>query len=155
MQSDILEKKNENDPTMSGMSKPNASASGTYQMLIMKSVFGGMKERFTQKFQDKGDNDVMPGWLSDDASNCIMSHKKEMKMILRGLKHVTKDPDKKKLRNGFSDLLTRWMFQLFRNYQDPKMYSMMVEAVTDPSGKVMKETNKIISHVMKHDDLRN
>ena len=72
-----------------------------------------------------------------------------------GTLHSEEVKECEKLRNGFSDLLTRWMFQLFRNYQDPKMYPMMVEAVTAPSGKVMKETNKIISYVLKHDDQRN
>ena len=72
-----------------------------------------------------------------------------------GTLHGAEVKECEKLRNSFSDLLTRWMFQLFRNYQDPKMYPMMVEAVTAPSGKVMKETNKIISYVLKHDDQRN
>ena len=76
-------------------------------------------------------------------------------MILRGLKHTTKDPDKKNLRDSFSELLTRWIFQLFHDHEVPKTYSKMVGAVTDPKGKVMLETNKIISHVLKHDDQRN
>ena len=155
VESEMLEEKSWYDSTMSGLTKPNASASGTYQMLIMKGVFGGMKDRFTQKFQSEREDDAMFSWLSDDASNCIINHKKEMKMILRGLKHSTKDPDKKKLQDGFSELLTRWMFQLFHDHEVQKTYSKMVRAVTDPKGKVIQEANKIISHVLKHDDLKN
>lgn len=149
-QSDMLEKRKDTDPTMANMSNPNASASNTYKMLIMKGVFGGMKDRFKSQFPDKNENaDDMSVWLAGDTENCIKTHENEMTMILLGLKHFIKDASKKDLLDGFSVLLTKWMFQLFHAGLRRDTYSQIVEAVTDPGGIVMKETEKIATEVMK------
>ncbi len=149
VQSDMLEKTKDDDPTMAGMTNPNASAAGTYKMLIMKTVFGGMKERFKQQFPDKDANDEMPAWLAGDAENCIKNHKKEMTMIIRGLKRAINKSDKETILLGFNRLITKWMFQLFHAEQLPVNYIRMVEAVTAPNGPVMKETEKIVTNVLK------
>ena len=154
--SDIFEQ-NWNDPTMSKMKNPSASAAGIYQILIMKGVFGGMKDRFTSEFGDKSDksdkNDMktMLDWLSADAVDCVKSHKEEMKTIIRGMKHTTDKPDKAKLRIGFVDLLTKWIFQLFHGDRDVNQYKMMVKSLTSYNGTVMKEVYKIITDVMQEE----
>jgi len=143
-----------NDPTMSKMKNPSASASGTYQMLIMKGVFGGMKDRFTSEFGDKSDKyDVktMLDWLSADAADCIKNHKEEMKTIIRGMKHTTDKPDSAKLRVGFVDLLTKWIFHLFHGDRDVNQYKMMVKTLTSYNGAAMKEAYRIITDVMKEE----
>ncbi len=148
-QSDMLEKGAETDPTMAKMTNPNASASGTYKMLIMKTVFGGMKERFKNQFPDKKDNDDRAAWLAGDALNCIRNHKKETTMILRGLKHFLSDKDKQTLLEGFSRLLTKWIFQLFHGDFRRDIYSQLVEAVTNPNGDVMKEIDTLAVSVLQ------
>ena len=150
VESDMLEKNLDYDHTMSDMNNPNASASGTYLMLIMKSVFGGMKDRFTRAFPDQkaADKEEMVNWLSADTVSCITSHKQEMETILRGIKHSAKDPDKEKIENGFSDLLTRWIHQLFRKDTKKQDYISMVNSMTNRSGAVMGKTKKIITIVM-------
>ena len=143
-----------NDPTMAKMKNPSASASGTYQMLIMKGVFGGMKDRFTSEFGDKSDkNDVktMLDWLSADAADCVKNHKEEMKTIIRGMKHTTDKPDSAKLRVGFVDLLTKWIFHLFHGDRDVNQYKMMVKTLTSYNGAAMKEAYRIITDVMKEE----
>ena len=89
-----------NDPTMAKMKNPNASAANTYQLMIMKSVFGGMQERFTENFQGKYNMKEMLDWLNADAANCVKTHEKEMTTIIRGLKHTTDQADKGKLQAG-------------------------------------------------------
>ena len=149
-QSDMLEKGAETDPTMANMTNPNASASGTYKMLIMKTVFGGMKERFKNQFPDnKEENDDRAAWLAGDALNCIRNHKKETTMILRGLKHFLSDKDKQTLLEGFSRLLTKWIFQLFHGDFRLDVYSQLVEAVTSPNGDVMKEIDTLATSVLQ------
>ena len=149
VQSDMLEKGDENDPTMAFMSNPNASASGIYKMMIMKTVFGGMKDRFKQQFKDSDDTDEMSAWLAGDAVDCIRNHKKETTMILRGLKRFLGKNDKPAMLEGFSRLLTKWMFQLFHADQKLFTYSQMVKAVTDPKGAVMKEIDTLVTSVLQ------
>lgn len=144
----MLEKQAMDDPAMAKMKNPNASASGIYQMMIMKTVFGGMKERFLQKIKDNNNLEDALKWLSDDAANCIKTHQKEMTTIIRGLKHTIDKPDKKKLQAGFTQLLTRWMFQLFRQETQEKNYKRLVGAVTDEKGKTMQAAEKIITEVL-------
>ncbi|MBQ6505524.1 MAG: hypothetical protein IJI57_16585 [Flexilinea sp.] len=151
IQSDMLEKGDENDPTMSLMSNPNASASGIYKMLIMKTVFGGMKDRFKQQFPDGNNTDEMSAWLANDTLNCIRNHKKETTMILRGLKNFLSDKDKQTMLQGFSKLLTKWMFQLFHGDQKLLTYSQMVKAVTDPKGIVMQEIDTLATSVLQEE----
>lgn len=138
-----------NDPTMANMKNPSASASGTYKMLIMKAVFGGMKDRFENEFKDSKDAKSMGEWLITDTVNCIKGHQEEMKSIIRGLKRTTEEPDQAKLRAGFSELLTIWLFQLFRGGRDPNQYRMFVKILTGIRSDVMKETDKIITKVME------
>lgn len=147
--SEMLEQQAKDDPTMAKMKNPNASASGIYQMMIMKTVFGGMKERFLQKIKENNDLQEALKWLSDDAANCVKNHKNEMATIIRGLKHAMDKPDKKKLHAGFIQLLTRWMFQLFRRETQEKDYKRLVGAVTDEKGETMQAAEKIITEVLK------
>ena len=151
MRSDMLEKGNENDPTMADMTNPNASASGTYKMLIMKTVFGGMKERFKNQFADNKENDDGPAWLAGDALDCIQKHEKETKMILRGLKHFLGQKDKPTMLEAFSKLLTKWLFQLFHGDFKRDIYSQLVEAVTNPNGNVMKEIDTLAASVLQEE----
>jgi hypothetical protein len=137
---------------MVDLNNPNASASGTYQMLIMKSVFGGMKDRFKNEFPDPNVNtyetrDLMR-WVHKDVIDCITSHKNEMKTIIRGIKHSTEDPDKDKLKRSFSDLLTKWLFQILREGMDGAKYSRIVEHATGRYSGVMEEAEKIITSVL-------
>ncbi len=138
-----------NDPTMAKMKNPNASAANTYQLMIMKSVFGGMQERFTENFQGKYNMKEMLDWLNADAANCVKTHEKEMTTIIRGLKHTTDQADKGKLQAGFSQMLTKWVFQVFHGNKDVNQYRMMVKTMTSPVGVVMKEVDKIITDVLK------
>ena len=143
-----------NDPTMSKMKNPSASASGTYQMLIMKGVFGGMRDRFTSEFGDKSDKTdekTMLDRLSADAVDCVRNHKEEMKTIIRGMKHATDKPDKAILRVGFVDLLTKWIFQLFHGDKDVNRYKMIVRTLTSYNNAVMKEVYKVITDVMQEE----
>ena len=161
--SDMFEKKEENDGNImlddeetndrwiSRMKNPNASASGTYQMLIMKSVFGGMKERSSEKLGDRYSLQDMLLWITNDVISCIVNHEKEMKTIIRGLKHTTKDPDEFTLKYGFNDLLGRWIFQLFHNEKDKDQYTIMIKALTARNGAVMEEVEKIIENVLEED----
>ncbi|MBQ6520026.1 MAG: hypothetical protein IJI14_15030 [Anaerolineaceae bacterium] len=118
----MLEQQAKDDSTMAKMKNPNASASGIYQMMIMKSVFGGMKERYLQKIKDNNNLEDALKWLSNDIANCVKTYQKEMTTIIRGLKHTIYKPDKKKLQAGFKQLLARWMFQLFRQETQEKNY---------------------------------
>lgn len=150
IKSEMFGTKDEFDPTMSKMENPNASASGTYLMLIMKGVFGGMKERWHNHFKNGYWVEDLAEWVSADASDCIRSHEKEITAILRGLKHTTENPDEDKLNDGFKDLFIRWLFQLFRNDLGENNYREMALALTnDKSGQFMEEIDKIITNVMK------
>ena len=160
VESDMFEQ-NWNDTTMANMKNPSASASGTYQMLIMKGVFGGMKDRFSNQFKDYKENkDIknyklfgeMADWISADAADCIKSHQKEMETIIRAMKHTTDKPDDAKLRVSFSDLLTKWLFQLFRADLDPNQYRIIVKNLMSYKTDVMKEADKVITTVMEEDE---
>lgn len=160
VESDMFEQ-NWNDTTMANMKNPSASASGTYQMLIMKGVFGGMKDRFSNQFKDYKENkDIknyklfgeMSDWISADAADCIKSHQKEMETIIRAMKHTTDKPDDAKLRVSFSDLLTKWLFQLFRADLDPNQYRIIVKNLMSYKTDVMKEADKVITTVMEEDE---
>ena len=148
---DLFEKQEDNDTTMSEMKNPNASAGSTYQMLIMKTVFGGMKGRFKQLYNDKYDAKEAAAWLDNDAANCVKNHEKEMTMILLGLKHTTDKPDKENLEAGFTNLLTRWLFQLFRTETQTDDYKVIVTALQNAGSAVMKETGKLITRVMNEE----
>ena len=148
---DLFEKQEDNDTTMSEMKNPNASAGSTYQMLIMKTVFGGMKGRFKQLYNDKYDAKEAAAWLDNDAANCVKNHEKEMTMILLGLKHTIDEPDKEKLEAGFTNLLTRWLSQLFRTNTYKDGYKAIVTALQKADSTVMKETGKLITRVMSEE----
>ena len=156
VQSDMFES-NLNDPTMMNMKNPSASAAGTYQMLIMKGIFGGMQDRFANEFKDKENskdkNDIkdMGNWLICDAANCIKSHQDEMKTIIRAIKKTTDKPDDNKLRTTFTNLLTKWLFHSLRKNRDPNQYRSLVIKIMDYRSDVIKETNKIIDAVMAED----
>ena len=147
--STMFEAQSADDPTMAKMKNPNASAAGVYQMMIMKDVFGGMKDRFKEKFGAGYELKSMLQWLEGDALDCVTNHKKELTTIIRGLKHTTDDPDKQKLEAGFTELLTRWIHQLFRKEKDDDQYKLMVQVLTNRSGKIISEVNKIISYVLR------
>lgn len=149
LQSEMLEQQNENDSTMAEMKNPNASASGIYLMMIMKTVFGGMKERFKGQLHENIDVNEGINWLSGDVTNCIKNHQKEMTNIIRGLKHTTEDPKKSDLQKGFKQLLTRWLFQLFHEGTDKDTYQKMVENILNEKSDTMKETDKIITKVLE------
>ncbi|MBQ6505504.1 MAG: hypothetical protein IJI57_16485 [Flexilinea sp.] len=144
-----------NDPTMTNMKNPSASAAGTYQMLIMKGVFGGMKDRFSNEFKDKENskdkNDIMEmvSWLSADVADCVRNHQDEMKTIIRAMKKTTDKPDEAKLRVAFIDLLTKWLFHSLRKDRDPNQYRAIIKGLTSYKSDVMKETDKVITAVMK------
>ena len=140
-----------NDPTMALMKNPNASASTTYQMLIMKGVFGGMKDRFTKKFEKGCEPKDMPGWINDDILDCIRNHGEEMATIIRGMMHAADKPDKRQLHAGFGTLLTRWIFELFHGDTDVNQYRTMVKTLKSTNGAVMKEVDKVITNVMSED----
>ena len=148
--SDMFEQ-NWNDPTMATMKNPNASASATYQMLIMKGVFGGMKDRFTKKFEKGCEPKDMPGWINDDILDCIRNHGEEMATIIRGMMHAADKPDKRRLQADFSSLLTRWIFELFHGEMDVNQYRTMVKTLMRRSGEIMKEVDKVITGVMGED----
>lgn len=148
--SDIFEQ-NWNDPTMATMKNPNASASATYQMLIMKGVFGGMKDRFTKKFDKGYEPKDMPGWINDDILDCIRNHGEEMATIIRGMMHAADKPDKRRLQSDFSSLLTRWIFELFHGEMDVNQYRKMIKTLMRRSGEIMKEVDKVITGVMGED----
>ena len=137
-----------NDKWINNMDHPNASASGTYQMLIMKSVFGGMKERCDNEYGGGYRIQDILDWITRDVYNYIQTHEKEMKTIIRGLKHTTKDVNEFKLKAGFKDLITRWIFQVFHDDKDRNQIKVMAQAVTDPRGGVMAEVEDIIEDVM-------
>ena len=147
--SNMFEAKSAGDPTMAKMKNPNASAAGVYQMMIMKDVFGGMKERFKEKFNGGYELGSMLKWIEGDALGCVKSHKKELTTIIRGLKHTTDKPDKENLKAGFTELLIRWIFELFRKEKDEGQYNLMVQVLTNSSGNIMSEVNKVISDVLK------
>ena len=148
---DLFEKQKDNDNTMSEMTDPNASAGRTYQMLIMKTVFGGMKGRFKELYNGNFDAKEAAAWLDNDAANCVKNHEKEMTMILLGLKHTIDEPDKEKLEAGFTNLLTRWLSQLFRTNTYKDGYKAIVTALQKADSTVMKETGKLITRVMSEE----
>ena len=84
-----------------------------------------------------------------DAENCVKGHKQELTTIIRGLKHTIDNPDEAKLSNGFINLFTRWIHQLFRKDKDEAQYNMMIMKLTQINGKVMREVSNIISDVMQ------
>lgn len=150
--STMFEAQDADDPTMSRMENPNASAAGVYQMRIMWEVFGDMKERFAKNFGNGGyDMRKMLQWIETDFGDSVTEHKKELTTIIRGLKHTTENPDEKKLEAGFKDLLIRWIHQVFRKTKDDGQYRMMVDIATRPNGKTMSEVLNVISDVMKED----
>ncbi len=141
-----------NDPTMTNMKNPSASAAGTYQMLIMKGVFGGMKDRFSNEFKEEADGKnitkEMVSWISADAVDCIRNHQDEMKTILRAMKRTTDKPDEAKLQTGFIDLFTKWLFHTLRKDKEPNQYRPMIRNLTGYSSEVLKEADKVIKEVM-------
>ena len=91
-------------------------------------------------------------WIEDDAADCVTGHKKELTTIIRGLKHTTDNPDEDRLEAGFTDLLTKWIHQLFRKEKDDGQYNLMVQVLTKRNGKTMSEVLKVISEVMKENE---
>ena len=147
-----------NDPTMTNMKNPSASAAGTYKMLIMKGVFGGMQDRFSNEFKDdaegkdnKNITKEMVSWISADAADCIRNHQKEMKTIIRAMKRTTDKPDQAKLRAAFINLLTQWLFHSLRKDKDPNQYRSMIKSLTSYKSEVIKEADKVIEEVMEED----
>ena len=145
----MLDDEELNDRWITNMKNPNASASGTYQMLIMKSVFGGMKDRCSKKFKGAYSLPDMLIWITNDAEKCIANHRKEMETIIRGLRNTTENPDEYNLKAGFNDLMAKWIFQLFHNEKDINQYKIIIQTVTDPLGAVMDEVEKIITSVLE------
>ena len=90
-----------------------ASASVTYQMLIMQKIFGGMKNRF----QRNGDQDVMD-YLQNDIINCIDQKQNEMKKVIRGIKRSMKDPDEKKVREKVLEKIQSWVIRVMKDDLD-------------------------------------
>ena len=72
-------------------------------------------------------------------------------MILLGLKHTIDEPDKEKPEAGFTNLLTRWLSQLFRTNTYKDGYKVIVTALQKADSTVMKETGKLITRVMSEE----
>ena len=90
-----------------------ASASTTYQMLILQKIFGGMKNRL----QRNGDQDVMDN-LQEDIINCIDQKQNEMKKVVRGIKRSMKDPDEKKVREKVLEKIQSWIIRTMKGVLD-------------------------------------
>ncbi len=157
IQSDMIEKSQfQTDRTLKNMKSPSASASGTYQMLMMKTIFGGMKEKFTKKFPDINfvnfDMKEMLSWVAKDSVTYIPQKKDETKTILLEIKHTTKAPDADKLKNRFRELMAKWLFQLYHQdlyeYGETEAYLGILETMTDEKSPLMRQIDALAKEVM-------
>ena len=157
IQSNMIEKSQfQTDRTLKNMINPSASASGTYQMLIMKTIFGGMKEKFTKKFPDikyvNFDQKEMLNWVAEDSVTYIPRKKDETKTILLGIKHTTKDPNADKLKNRFGELMAKWLFQLYHQdlyeYGQTEAYLGILKTMTDEKSPLMRQIDTLAEEVM-------
>ena len=65
--------------------------------------------------------------------------------------HAADKPDKRQLQADFSNLLTRWIFELFHGEMDVNQYRTMIKTLTRRSGEIMKEVDRVITGVMGED----
>ncbi len=124
------------------------SASNVYQMQIMKTVFGDMSSRITQKFQAKVTKEEVINWVLDDMSAKINENRNEMEMVLRGIKNSLKNPDEKDFRRDVNSLLTRWLYQMFKERVKKQTLNSITKAVTDRKSPVMGILNSMIADIL-------
>ena len=126
------------------------SATNVYQMQIMKSVFGDMGSRVAQEFQ-KGKSTTVQGlidWVVKDMSDNINENQDGMTMILCGIKNSIKDPDEKKIRTDAVGLLTRWVYQHFKDrVNSDKILNRISTAVTNDKSPVTVKINSMTADI--------
>ncbi len=139
----------ENDRTMSYMSNPSASASGTYEILMMKTIFGDMKQRYSSQFSGKKIKlNKFLEWVSKDSVNYIPQKKEETKTILRGIKRSEDDPSSDQVKDRFIELLTKWLFQTYHDLLSRNVYKNTVLTLTGKDSPLMKQVDDLIDEVM-------
>ncbi len=71
------------------------TAGNTYLALILKKIFGGMRERFktylAQNEENKKPENIF-NWLDQDMSDSLLKNKDQMLMVVRGLKKSMQNP---------------------------------------------------------------
>ena len=94
----------------------------------------------------------MLNWVAEDSVTYIPRKKDETKTILLGIKHTTKDPNAKKKKNRFGELLAKWLFQLY--HQDlyelgqPEAYLGILKMMTDEKSPLMRQIDTLAEEVM-------
>ena len=128
----------------------SVTASNTYQMLILKTIFGDMGGRLGEQMNSKAINSAndLVRWLTEDMSGKIDENKDGMEMVLRGIKNSMKDPDKKKIGKEAVKVLSRWLLWIFKNRVNSKIREAVAEAVTNKRGPVMTKIDAMIDELL-------
>ena len=135
-----------NDRTMSYMTNPSGSASGTYEVLMMKTIFGDMKQNYSNQFSRKKKiklNKVLE-WASKDSANYIPRKKEETKTILRGIKRSDEDFSDDDVKDRFTELLTKFLFQIYHSSVSRNVYKNIVLTLTGKDSPLMKQVDELI-----------
>jgi hypothetical protein len=123
-----------------------ASASTTYQMLILQKIFGGMKNRF----QKSGEQSAL-SYLQDDIIKCIDQKQNEMKKVIRGIKRSMKDPDDKKVREKVLEKILSWITRAMKDVLDEDDISLMNVAFSDVSEELPGRIQSMTQEIMDED----
>ena len=152
----MLEKrKRDEDLTMNRMKYANDSAANVYQMLIMKSIFGDMMTRVNDYVGKRGKKIELKDlilWFANDMRAKISENKEDMKMVIRGIKNSTDEPDADNLSKDVTDVLIKWLYQILHG--STPYYNKIVSTLMSPRSPLMKDVNNLVGQVMRESDER-
>ena len=143
------QKKEEGDNTVieNTMFENNgASASATYQMLILQKIFGGIKNRFKQS----GEQNALD-YLQEDIINCIDQKQNEMKKVIRGIKRSMKDPDEKKVREKVFEKIQSWVIRVMKDVLDEDDILLMNVLFSNMNEELPGRSQSMTQEIMNED----
>ena len=71
-----------------------------------------------------------------------------MEMILRGIKNAIEEPNEKKVRWDAVGLLSRWVYQIFKDRAKLRTVDAISRSVTDLRSPVMAKISSMIADIM-------
>ncbi len=100
------------------------SAAGIYQSLVLDKIFAGLKAAYLKDVDPKTfkEMSVMENWVADYTAECAWSHAKELEMIIRAIRRVSKRHTEKSIFEYVTALVsTMYIARVFPNSQDDKL----------------------------------
>lgn len=134
------------------------SAGRIYQALILETVFGGMRARFTNHIrpEDAKDNDRIRAFLENDLAECMSRRREVVVNVMRALKKyaVIPDPDSEYLMFSFNSLMSEsWftnVFQVDAPVENARNSILMAysEIMSDAGSPVRRMVAEMLQSVM-------